>query len=533
MLKLLVKKQLTEIFKGYFYNAKKNKGRSKAAVIGWFIFFLFIMAGVLGGMFTAVSLSLCGGMVKAGAGWLYFAVMAGIAVALGAFGSVFNTYSGLYLSKDNDLLLSMPVPVRDIISSRLISVYIMGAMYSATVIIPALIVYWAVAGVKNASVIICGLLLALIISAVVLVLSCILGWVVAKISLKLKNKSFVTVLVSLIFVALYYLIYFKANDVISNMLLNAGSYSEKLKGSAYAIFLFGRIGEGDRLATAVYCAVSALLMFLTWRLLSKSFLSIATATGAVKKEVYVEKAAKRRSPFRALVYKELAKFKSSPNYMLNCGLGILVVPIAGVLLLVKGSVAVGALNEVFASVPGSTGILFTAALMVFSGMNDMAAPSVSLEGKSIWIPQSLPVEPKTVLRAKAATHLLLSGIPMLFAIACVLAVLRAPAIESLLIVLVALLATAFSAVSGMYLGTAMANVSWTNEIIPIKQSGAVLFAILLNLVMAVVFAGLYMLEAYKMGFATYLAIWAAVFAGLSLAILHWLDTKGAGRFSNL
>lgn len=68
-------------------------------------------------------------------GWMYFALMGLIAILLGTFGSVFNTFSGLYLAKDNDLLLSMPIPVSVIVASRLISVYIMGLMYSAVVII--------------------------------------------------------------------------------------------------------------------------------------------------------------------------------------------------------------------------------------------------------------------------------------------------------------------------------------------------------------------------------------------------------------
>ena len=55
---------------------------------------------------------------------------------LGAFGSVFNTYSGLYLAKDNDLLLSLPIPVRALMASRLLGVYLMGLMYSAVVILP-------------------------------------------------------------------------------------------------------------------------------------------------------------------------------------------------------------------------------------------------------------------------------------------------------------------------------------------------------------------------------------------------------------
>ena len=37
MLKILVKKQLTEIFRSYFYNPKTNKARSKGAVAGYII----------------------------------------------------------------------------------------------------------------------------------------------------------------------------------------------------------------------------------------------------------------------------------------------------------------------------------------------------------------------------------------------------------------------------------------------------------------------------------------------------------------
>ena len=74
--------------------------------------------------------------------WLYFTIMAMVAIVLGAFGSVFNTYSSLYLAKDNDLLLSMPIPVRTILLSRLLSVYLMGLLYSGVVLLPAMIVYW-------------------------------------------------------------------------------------------------------------------------------------------------------------------------------------------------------------------------------------------------------------------------------------------------------------------------------------------------------------------------------------------------------
>ena len=47
MLKILVKKQLGEIFRSYTYDAKKNRARSKDATIGFIIMFVLLMVVVL------------------------------------------------------------------------------------------------------------------------------------------------------------------------------------------------------------------------------------------------------------------------------------------------------------------------------------------------------------------------------------------------------------------------------------------------------------------------------------------------------
>ena len=107
MLKVLVKKQLMEIFRSYFYNAKKNKAYSKSATAAYVVLFVMLMVGVLGGIFTGMALMICKPMAEAEVEWFYFALMGLTAILLGAFGSVFNTFSSLYLSKDNDLLLSL------------------------------------------------------------------------------------------------------------------------------------------------------------------------------------------------------------------------------------------------------------------------------------------------------------------------------------------------------------------------------------------------------------------------------------------
>ena len=59
MLKVLLKKQMAEVFRSYFYNRKTNKARSKANSIVLFILFGFLMVGVLGGTFTFIALGVC------------------------------------------------------------------------------------------------------------------------------------------------------------------------------------------------------------------------------------------------------------------------------------------------------------------------------------------------------------------------------------------------------------------------------------------------------------------------------------------
>lgn len=116
-----------------------------------------------------------------------------------------------------------------------------------------------------------------------LTLSCALGWVVAKISLKLKNKSFITVFVSLVFLGAYYFFYFKAQTLIQDLVANAAVYGATIRRSAYPLYLFGRVGTGDWLAMAIVAAVILALFVLMYWLISRSFLKIATSSGKQEK----------------------------------------------------------------------------------------------------------------------------------------------------------------------------------------------------------------------------------------------------------
>ena len=531
MLKLLVKKQLFEIFRSYFYDAKKNKARTKGATIGYIVMFVLLMVCLLGTMFGVLSNTMCGPLAEMGMDWLYFVIMGMMAVFLGAFGSVFNTYSGLYLAKDNDLLLSMPIPVRVIMTSRLLSVYLMGLMYSGIVILPAILVYWFTVP-ATAGRILGGVVLLVDISLFVLTLSCALGWVVAKISLKLKRKSFITVIVSLVFFGLYYFVCFRSQAMITDLLLNAEDVGNRIKG-IYPLYLFGRVGCGDGVAMLIVSAVVIALLALVWYLIARSFLHIATASGNTAKTVYHEKAVKPVSADAALLRKELGRFSASPLYMLNCGLGTVFLVVLAVLALIKGREVFLMMNALFAGGEGFVTVLAALCLCLLAGSNDISTPSVSLEGKSLWIAQSLPIDPWQALRAKLRMHLLITELPLVVCAVCVAAVSGAALPEIVMMLVTPMVYVVLSAAFGLFMGLKRPNLNWTSEVAPIKQGLAVFLSIFVGWLVAVALGFLYYALMARVGAVAFLLAVTALFAVLALVLVRWLKTSGAKIYQHL
>ena len=90
MTKALLKKQLLEVFSWLYRDRKTGKNRSKGGIALYALLYLMLF-GLLAAMFFAMAMMLCAPLAQAGLTWLYFALTGMVSIALGAFGSVFNT----------------------------------------------------------------------------------------------------------------------------------------------------------------------------------------------------------------------------------------------------------------------------------------------------------------------------------------------------------------------------------------------------------------------------------------------------------
>ena len=378
-----------------------------------------------------------------------------------------------------------------------------------------------------------GVLLTALISVFVMTLSCALGWVVAKISL-LKHKSFVTVVISLAFFGAYYFFYFRAMALIQELLANLAVYGAAVKDGAYPIYLFGSVGTGNAKACIIVTVFVAALFALMWALISRSFLETATATGKTARTVYRETTVRQKSIPAALLGREFAHFGASPNYMLNCGLGTFLMPVCALLILWKGGEFLSTVETLLDGLEGSVPVMLSICLCGVASMNDMTAPSVSLEGKSLWLMQSLPVTPWQVLKAKLSMQIILTAVPMALCIVCAAAVYPFLPVQFLMMTLLVMSYVVLMALLGLFLGVKNPILTWTNEISPIKQSAPVMIALFGSFGYTVLlFVGYVALPGWKLGFFGYMGCLAGLNLILCALLYLWLKKKGSARFAEL
>lgn len=532
---ILLKKQLYEINRSLFVDQKTNKRRSTVAII----FFVALMAVIplfFAALFLFLALMTCEPFTAAGLGWFYFTVMSGAAILLGVFGSVFNTYASVYLAKDNDLLLSLPIPVKDVLIARLLGVLSMSFYYSAPATITSAVVYM-VLGLPSALGVIGSLLLVPLVTLIVFMLSCGLGYIVAKISQKLKNKGFLSALITLAFIGVYYLFYFKANELIGQIVANGEAVASGVKAFAYPLYAMGKVGEGSPTAIVCFTAAILILLGLVWLLLSKSFLKIVISGGKTKKVIFNGKISKQCSPEKAFFKKELRRYLSSANYMLNTSIGSIFMLLVSVAILIyaptiREIIALSADGD-GANLPRIMSVMALGIAMLLSANNFISAPSISLEGKTLWIIKSLPIRPKTAFLAKSALHFVITAPFTLFASIVLSVVLRLSPLSAMICVLAALAFVLLCGRSGVIINLAFPNVKWTNETIAVKQGLSVLFSMLGGIIYTIILCVPYIFIAKFVLPEIYLAIILAINVLLTILSGRYLSTKGAAVLNKL
>ena len=540
MLKALLKKEFMALTAGITNDRRKGTRRSKGGIIGMAVLFIvcYISIGTAFLGFSAAFSAILPDRL-----WLYMAMSGLSSLVISVIGSVFMTYSMLYKAKDNEMLLALPIPPGKLLLSKMASIYIMALLFAALPIIPALIIYWT--GGYGATVAsgIFSILSIFFIALMGTALACILGWLVALVVGLFPKKNALIVIATLVFLGAYYFIYFRINAILRNILANIDTVEGKISGYIYPFYKMGKGCAGDFVSFLIFAVICVVFFAIVYYVLSRTFFKIATRTEKTRTVEYKEKKTDLQSMPSALFRKELKHYLGSPAYMLNCSMGILFIVVAAVALLIKA----GAVREIMemleyqlggalAGLPfkGLVMLVLAAVLCFLSASNDITAPSISLDAKTLWLNKSLPVDAMQIFAAKRKLHLVLTIVPCLIFLAAAAFVLKLDAMSIVYCGVLVILFTYFCANFGLMLGLCFPNLKWTNETMAVKQGAAVFIALFGSWVIILALGALYAFVLRKvMSPETYIRILIALFLVASLGLNAWLMKAGKKRFAEL
>ena len=480
MIRALLRKQLRELGAAFLRSSKTGKARSRASAVGYALLFAVLVV-VLMLCFAGMALPLASVLLPAGLDWLYFASMGLTALLVSVLASAFTSYSGLFQSRDNELLLSLPIPPAVIFGVRVSTVYLACLIYLLMAWVPAVVCYGLLAAHPLAGVL-CSIPMALVLAGAACILAVLLGWAVALANDRARHKSLVTVVCSLVFFALYYAGFLRVQDILDDLLADAAQSGVALARAAWPLRLLGGAAAGE-LPALVGLVLGTVLCFAVFcKLLEKPYLRRMTARKGTARTAYHARKARPVSLRQALLRRELLHLGSSSAYMLNSAMGTL-----GLLVLGGVSLWKADLFARFAqALPEGVPVLVCCAVCAVSAANFLTTPSVSLEGRTVWLLQSLPIPSWQALCAKLELHLLLTGVPAALCLVCMQAAVQMPPVYFCLTLLEAELFVLLSAEMGLALGLVLPNLHWTSEAAVIKMSGCTLLSMAANLVAVLV-----------------------------------------------
>ncbi len=528
MIKALLKKQFLTLT-AFLLQGKNGQRRSPRAIIG----FSLLMAYALGTfcyLFYTLSEGLCAPLVGQGLSWLYFAFMGTIAMAFGVMGSVFMAKTSLYEAKDNDLLLSMPIPSWAILFSRTVGLYIYTLFFEALAFVPSVVCYFVFAGVSVAPLIGCALTV-LLMPLGTLAICMLLGWLFAIVDAKLPVKNLLTTIFAVAFIVVYFILYSKVNEYLAYVIANGGAVAGKMQTLLYP---FAKLGQGcagnfGAMGIFVLCYVGAFA--LVYLVITKTYIRLVTANRGSRRPKYKSKAGKQGHATVALLKKEFFRYFKNPLIVMNCFLGTIMLVLLPFIALFNREFFIDLLSH--PSFAEALPLLLAALLCLLCAMNMISAASVSLEGESLWIVRSLPVKTEKILFVKGAFHFLSLSVADLFATVFLGILLKVNVWLCGCILLTTLAFIAVLSLAGLFINLKLPNMHWTNEVAVVKQSVSTLVGMFSGAGgIAVLVGGWFLFGKYLPAWG-YMLVCCGILAVLGGALAVWLKKRGTKIFESL
>ena len=396
--------------------------------------------------------------------------------------SFFKAGSLLFSMKFYDVLISLPVSRHAILISRFLSMYVTNLLLGFFVMLPGVIIhgYFMKPGI---SFYLIHLLVILFTPLLPLTISSIIGAVIKAISSRMRHKKLIEAALTILLVIVLFVgsmaFSGEAETMDLTMLLHLVSTLTELLGSIYTPALwFNEALRGNIPSLFLVIGIPTLLFALFIAILAPRFQDICAGLNASHaKHNYKLEHLQADSILISLWKREGKLYFSSSLYVTNTIVGYVLAVLMTVGIAVAGLDSLTDTLEIPQLVPVVVQYLpFILALPLC--MTGSSSCAISMEGKTFWQLQVLPIPVKDIYLSKILWNLTLA-LPFYLVSAVLLLISVHPtgltAVHYLLLPLVYLM---FTAVLGLAANLWFPLLNWETEARVVKQSAAVLVSML-------------------------------------------------------
>jgi len=538
MIRNLIKINVTALFAGVFRRLRGGKKLRLVSVILIGLLVIYVVCAILfavGAMFYG----LCAPLFSAGLAWLYFALEGILVFAICFIGGIFMVQSQIFSARDNELLLSMPIKPPAILIGRLSALLIIEYVFELVVMLPVFVVLLIRGNISQlpALGIVFYFIAAVLLPLLALAVGCLVGWLVALAASRMRKKNLPTLILSLLFLAAYLWGYTRLMGNLNALVSNGVEIAEAVRRTLLPAYHLGvAIADGNVLSFLIFAVCAIVPFTLMCVLLSVSFVKLTTAGRGAKKLEYHEKTARASGARMALLKRELRHYWASPMYIINTSLGVIAALVLAVILIVRPGLITGVFDPgagVFSGI--DAGLAAAIVLSALAAVNFVSAPTISLEGKNLWIVKSLPAPTRDILMSKVGLQLAVC-IPAIFVagIVSIAALPNGGAITTVLTLVMPASVTLMFSLLGVTLNLAFPRFDWLNEIQPVKQGASTMLSMFGGMALIAALAIVYIfLLSGALAPDIYLLLCTLVFIIASAGLYLYLIKGGCRRFDAL
>lgn len=454
------------------------------------------------------------------------AIMVSAACIVTLMTTIFKIKGTIFGFRDYDLVMSLPVSTGAVVACRLIILYSFNILFTIIMMLPMMIAYGILAG-PGVMFYVMSLVLIFIIPLVPIIAASVVGTVIAYVASKFRHNNILNIVFSIgiliVFIGLPYT--FKGNG---QELVDMGkAITEKV----YSMYPLARlyttaVTSADWLSFFLFIAISILAFMLYTIIVKLLFKRINTLimTGRSRTNFKMGEL-KTSSPVKALYIKELRRYFASTIYVLNTGIGIILLTLAAVAGLFVNLESILGGPQVLDLIKDNA-ILY---LLFCILLSCTTMSSISLEGKNLWIIKTLPVSPMTVFHSKIAVNLTIC-LPALFDAVIIGFIFRLSVVRIILLVLITAACAVFIALYGLIINLLLPNFLWTAEVVVVKQSAASLVTIFSGFVfVGIMFLFITIIPTITGAYLAFLLLIAI----MDVVLYYVLNNYGIKRFYSL